>query len=69
MWVEGQDDVRLHLLNDLSNRRFDLEHVHICERPRVVSPLALLARRIVESEEHRFADPEARARQAELFGA
>lgn len=69
VWVEGEDDVRLHFPNHFANRRFDLDHVHVRKRVWVDVPLAPFPRRIVESEEHRFADPEPRARDAKFFGA
>ena len=66
---EGDDHVRLHVRDDSAERRFDVEHVHVRERMRVVVPLPLFARRVVEPEQHRFLDPEPCARQPELLDA
>ena len=64
---EGDDHVRLHVCDDPANGRFDVEHVHVGQSVRVVVPLPLLARRVVESEQHRLLDAEPRAGQPELL--
>ena len=58
--------MRLHVCDDPANGRLDVEHVHVGQGVRVVVPLALLARRVVEAEQHRRFDAEPLARQAEL---
>ena len=39
--IEGEEDLRRHVLDDPSNRGFHLEHVHVRERASVAVPLAL----------------------------
>jgi hypothetical protein len=67
--VEGDDHVRLHVCNNPADGRFDVEHVNVRQGVRVVVPLALLARRVVESKQHRLLDAESRAREAEFLDA
>ena len=69
MWIEGNDHLRLHVRDDSANRRFDVEHVHVRQRVRVVAPLPLFSCRVVKPEQHRLLDAEPCARQLELFDA
>jgi hypothetical protein len=69
VWFERQHDMRLHLRDDSPQRRFDVEHVDVRERMRIVVALPLFARRIVEPQQHRFLDPEPCARAPQLLDA
>jgi hypothetical protein len=67
MRIERDDDVRLDVGDDAFHCRLDFEHVDVCQRPRIVVPLSLLARRVVEAKKHRIAEAKYRARRTELL--
>ena len=69
VWIERDDHVRRDVENDLSDRRFDSEHVRVHQGARVIAPQPLVASRVVETEHHRGLDAEPRARDAQLFSA
>ncbi len=69
MRIAGQDDVWLPVLNEPSNRRLDLEHVHVRQGARVAVPLTFASGGVVKAEEHGGLDAEAIARQLQLFDA
>ena len=66
---ERQHDMRPDVRDDRPQSRFDVEHVDVRERMRIVVTLPLFARRIVEPQQHRFLDPEPCARAPELLDA
>jgi hypothetical protein len=69
MRIRRQDDVWRQVLNEPSNRRLDLEHVHVRQGARVAVPLTFSAGGVVKAEEHGRLDAEAIARQPQLFNA
>ena len=56
--IEREEDVWRHVLDDPSNRGFDLEHVHVRQCASVAVPLALTTRGVVETQEHGRIDAE-----------
>src|SRR5215471_13592693 len=61
--------MRLDIRDDSPQRRFDVEHVDVRERMRIVMALPLFARRVVKPQQQRFLDPESRARSPQLLDA
>ena len=69
VWIEREDDVRRHVLDDPADRGFHLEHVHVRQRASVAVPLALTARGVVEPQKHGRIDAQPLTRQSQFLGA
>ena len=65
--IKREDDVRRDVVDDASNRRFDLQHVDVREGARVIAPLTLTTGGVVEAQQHWSIDAKAAARESQFF--